>query len=87
MTSNHLFSQDPMCANLGPSAAVIMFSENQGDIAIQRYACSHCPLAAKQNCLRIAMEAEQGEPISNRHGRFGGLSPLQRLQLDRGTAA
>jgi hypothetical protein len=40
-----------------------------------------CPL--REACLRAALDTEDGHGVSRRHGFWGGLSPVERWQLDR----
>jgi len=46
-------------------------------------ACRQCPIATKQRCLDIAMDAEGDAPGDLRHGIFGGLQPHERARLAR----
>lgn len=43
--------------------------------------CVPCPV--KRDCLRFALENELGYGIDRRHGVFGGLTPSQRLAVDK----
>ncbi len=46
-------------------------------------ACAKCPIATRNACLQIAMNAEGMAPGESRYGVFGGLVPSERALLAR----
>ena len=44
--------------------------------------CARCPLAIKESCLNLAMEAEHGLTAQHRNGIYGGLTEQERADLD-----
>ena len=54
------------------------------DPGTQHYAaslCRECPV--RQECLRAALEYEQGHSVSFRFGIWGGKTPEQRARIRR----
>ena len=44
--------------------------------------CATCPLAVREDCLRIAMDNERGLSAGNRNGLYAGLTEQERAALD-----
>lgn len=63
----------------------VFFSTDPRD---RRYAvgvCEGCPV--REACLRMALDAERGTGVYERHGVFGGLTPIERFRLQKDDAA
>ena len=59
----------------------VFFSTDPRD---RRYAvgvCGGCPV--REACLRMALDAERGTGVYERHGVFGGLTPIERFRMQR----
>ena len=59
----------------------VFFSTDPRD---RRYAvgvCGGCSVRAA--CLRMALDAERGTGVYDRHGVFGGLTPIERFRMQR----
>ena len=59
----------------------VFFSTDPRD---RRYAvgvCGGCPV--REACLRMALDAERGTGVYERHGVFGGLTPIERFRVQR----
>ena len=59
----------------------VFFSTDPRD---RRYAvgvCGGCPV--REACLRMALDAELGTGVYERHGVFGGLTPIERFRMQR----
>ena len=59
----------------------VFFSADPRD---RRYAvgvCGGCPV--REACLRMALDAERGTGVYERHGVFGGLTPIERFRMQR----
>lgn len=48
-----------------------------------RQICRECPV--RRECLDEAMRREKGKGRAYRHGMWGGLTPEERISLERGT--
>ena len=62
----------------------VFFSTDPRD---RRYAvgvCGGCPV--REACLRMALDAERGTGVYERHGVFGGLTPIERFRMQRGAS-
>ena len=62
----------------------VFFSTDPRD---RRYAvgvCGGCPV--REACLRMALDAERGTGVYERHGVFGGLTPIERFRLQKDAA-
>ena len=62
----------------------VFFSTDPRD---RRYAvgvCGGCPV--REACLRMALDAERGTGVYERHGVFGGLTPIERFRMQRESA-
>ena len=70
------------CSSLpGDVADQVFFSTDARD---RRYAvgvCGGCPV--REACLRMALDAERGTGVYERHGVFGGLTPIERFRMQR----
>ena len=61
----------------------VFFSTDPRD---RRYAvglCESCPVKVREACLRMALDAERGTGVYERHGVFGGLTPIERFRVQR----
>ena len=61
----------------------VFFSTDPRD---RRYAvgvCGGCPVRVREACLRMALDAERGAGVYERHGVFGGLTPIERFRMQR----
>ena len=61
----------------------VFFSTDPRD---RRYAvgvCESCPVKVREACLRMALDAERGTGVYERHGVFGGLTPIERFRMQR----
>ena len=61
----------------------VFFSTDPSD---RRYAvgvCESCPVKVREACLRMALDAERGTGVYERHGVFGGLTPIERFRMQR----
>lgn len=47
--------------------------------------CAACPV--RNDCLAWTLSVEAGKSLYERHGVFGGLTPLERVKLAGATAA
>ena len=59
----------------------VFFSTDPRD---RRYAvgvCGGCPV--REACLRMALDAERGTGVYERHGVFGGMTPIERFRTQR----
>ena len=59
----------------------VFFSTDPRD---RRYAvgvCGGCPV--REACLRMSLDAERGTGVYERHGVFGGLTPIERFRMQR----
>ena len=59
----------------------VFFSTDPRD---RRYAvgvCGGCPV--REACLQMALDAERGTGLYERHGVFGGLTPIERFRMQR----
>ena len=64
----------------------VFFSTDPRD---RRYAvgvCESCPVKVREACLRMALDAERGTGVYERHGVFGGLTPIERFRLQKDAA-
>lgn len=64
----------------------VFFSTDPRD---RRYAvgvCEECPVRVREACLRMALDAERGTGVYERHGVFGGLTPIERFRLQKDAA-
>lgn len=52
-------------------------------IGITRSVCAGCPSEVRDACLRMALDAERGASIYERHGVFGGTVPSERLRMQK----
>ena len=72
------------CSSLpGDVADQVFFSTDPRD---RRYAvgvCGGCPVRVREACLRMALDAERGTGVYERHGVFGGLTPIERFRMQR----
>ena len=64
----------------------VFFSTDPRD---RRYAvrvCEGCPVRVRAACLQMALDAERGTGLYERHGVFGGTTPGERLKIERETS-
>ena len=64
----------------------VFFSTDPRD---RRYAvgvCGGCPVRVREACLQMALDAERGTGLYERHGVFGGTTPGERLKIERETS-
>jgi hypothetical protein len=59
----------------------VFFNLTPRNIETAKSACADCTQAV--TCLTNALDAEDGEPKSNRFGIFGGMLPEQRFKIDQ----
>jgi len=52
----------------------------QGNPGRARDMCAPCPHV--EQCLTAALKYEWGQPVSYRHGVWGGTTPLQRSRIE-----
>ena len=75
------------CSSLpGDVADQVFFSTDPRD---RRYAvgvCGGCPVRVREACLQMALDAERGTGLYERHGVFGGTTPGERLKIERETS-
>lgn len=83
MFALHTLIQDDVFADAACKEAdtETFFPPTKATYAEARRLCAACPLATKQTCLGLAMQAEDGSGPSGRYGMFGGLTPTERAEL------
>jgi WhiB family redox-sensing transcriptional regulator len=69
---------DAACRGVG---AEVFYVERGGDTGPARRLCAGCLVRAE--CLADVMTMEAGQPRALRHGIRAGLSPGQRVELER----
>ena len=70
------------CSSMPEAVADRVFFST--DARERRYAvgvCGGCPV--REACLRMALDAERGTGVYERHGVFGGLTPIERFRMQR----
>lgn len=73
-------SGSPPCVGRDPE---LWFPANRAGEIVAKAFCAGCPLWAKIECLKIALDAEGSRVAGGRHGIFGGLSEVERARLAR----
>lgn len=63
----------------------VFFSTDPRDRSYAVGVCEGCPV--REACLRMALDAERGTGVYERHGVFGGLTPIERFRLQKEDAA
>ena len=70
------------CSSLpGDVADQVFFSTDARDRRYAKRVCAGCPV--REACLRMALDAERGTGVYERHGVFGGLTPIERFRAQR----
>lgn len=70
------------CAEIPQSVAdAVFFSSAPRDRHYAKRICDGCPV--REACLRMALDAERGASIYERHGVFGGTVPSERLRMQK----
>ena len=70
------------CSSLpGDVADQVFFSTDARDRRYAKRVCAGCPV--REACLRMALDAERGASIYERHGVFGGTVPSERLRMQK----
>ena len=70
------------CSSLpGDVADQVFFSTDARDRRYAKRVCGGCPV--REACLRMALDAERGTGVYERHGVFGGLTPIERFRMQR----
>ena len=59
----------------------VFFSTDARDRRYAKRVCAGCPV--REACLRMALDAERGTGVYERHGVFGGLTPIERFRMQR----
>ena len=59
----------------------VFFSTDPRDRQYAVSVCAGCPV--REACLRMALDAERGTGVYERHGVFGGLTPIERFRMQR----
>ena len=59
----------------------VFFSTDARDRRHAKRVCEGCPV--REACLRMALDAERGTGVYERHGVFGGLTPIERFRMQR----
>ena len=59
----------------------VFFSTDPRDRQYAVSVCAGCPV--RDACLRMALDAERGTGVYERHGVFGGLTPIERFRMQR----
>ena len=59
----------------------VFFSTDPRDRRHAVGVCESCPV--REACLRMALDAERGTGVYERHGVFGGLTPIERFRMQR----
>lgn len=62
----------------------VFFSTDPRDRSYAVGVCGGCPV--REACLRMALDAERGTGVYERHGVFGGLTPIERFRLQKDAA-
>ena len=72
------------CSSLpGDVADQVFFSTDARDRQYAKRVCDGCPVRVREACLRMALDAERGAGVYERHGVFGGLTPIERFRMQR----
>ena len=75
-------SLEAACSSLpGDVADQVFFSTDARDRRYAKRVCAGCPV--REACLRMALDAERGTGVYERHGVFGGLTPIERFRMQR----
>ena len=62
----------------------VFFSTDTRDRMYAKRVCEGCPV--REACLQMALDAERGVGLYERHGVFGGLTPIERFRAQRGAS-
>lgn len=72
------------CAEIPREVAdVVFFSSAPRDRHYAKRICDGCPAKVREACLAMALDAERGASIYERHGVFGGTVPSERLRMQK----
>ena len=72
------------CSSLPEDVAdQVFFSTDARDRRYAKRVCEGCPVRVREACLQMALDAERGTGLYERHGVFGGLTPIERFRMQR----
>ena len=72
------------CSSMpGDVADQVFFSTDARDRRYAKRVCEGCPVRVRAACLQMALDAERGTGVYERHGVFGGLTPIERFRVQR----
>ena len=61
----------------------VFFSTDARDRRYAKRVCEGCPVRVREACLQMALDAERGTGLYERHGVLGGLTPIERFRMQR----